>query len=186
VKTGRWIVIFAQVFIILTFDACSVRLTSSEDLPVATKLLGITPYAQEPHLCGPYALAAVLQYLGNETDPVEIAERIHSPGAGGTLTMDLYLEALRRGEKVRQRKGTIKQLYTEMEAGMPAIVLLKYPGLGRSAGHFVVVSGYSIDPAGFFILWGDDRLSWMDETRFKGLWSGSGYWSLSFYGDGQS
>lgn len=178
-KTGRWIVIFTQVFIIFTFDACSVRLTSPEDLPVATKLLGIAPYDQEPQLCGPYALAAVLKYLGKGADPVEIAERIHSPGAGGTLTMDLYLEARRRGVTVQQGGSTLNWLYGEIRAGMPAIALFKYPGLGRSTGHFVVVTGYSIDPAGFFILWGDNRLSWMSEDRFTGLWSGSGFWLLS-------
>ena len=164
-------------------DACSARLTSPERFPEAVRLYGVTPYEQEPSLCGPYALAAVLEYLGEEADPVEIAGRIYSPGAGGTLTMDLYLEARRRGVKVRQGEGTLSDLRGELEAGSPSIVLLKYPGLGKAPGHYVVTTGYSIHPAGFFLLWGDDRLSWMNEVRFSGLWSGSGSWILSFTGE---
>jgi hypothetical protein len=182
VKNGCRIVVFTLILLIFVLVACSVRLTAPEDFPEAIRLHEVVPYDQEPHLCGPYALAAVLNYLGKEADPVEIAERIHSPGAGGTLTMDLYLEARRRGVMVQQGGSTLKRLYGEVEAGMPAIVLFKYPGLSSSPGHFLVVTGYSIEPAGFFILWGDNRLSWIDEKRFEGLWSASGFWVLSFNG----
>jgi len=168
----------------LCLGACTVRLTAPERFPEAIRLHEVIPYTQEPELCGPYALAAVLDYLGIEADPVEIAQRIYSPGAGGVLTMDLYLEAGRRGLQVKQVNGTLKDLYEEMDKGSPAIALLKYPALGRMPGHFVVVAGFSGTPPGFFVLWGDGRLSWIEENRFAGLWAESGFWVLFFKGRG--
>jgi len=140
------------------------------------------PYHQEPRHCGPYALAAVLDYLGEKADPREIAEDIYSPGAGGTLTMDLYLEARRRGIESKQLIGTQKKIREELGKGFPVIVLFKYPGLKKTAGHFVVVNGYSRAPSGFFLLWRDGRVSWMEGGRFDDFWSGSGYWALTFSG----
>jgi ABC-type bacteriocin/lantibiotic exporter with double-glycine peptidase domain len=162
------------------FEGCSLRLTAPERFPDPVRLFQVVPYEQEAKLCGPYALAAVLDYLGINADPLEISRRIYSPGAGGVLTMDLYLEARRLGAHVRQDSGTLRGLYQEMDTGAPAIVLLRYPALGRSPGHFVVIAGYSDDPPGFFVLWGDGGLSWIDEKRLEALWSKSGFWALFF------
>ena len=168
---------------VLCLNGCSIRQTEPGRFPTPARLHKVVPYKQEPHLCGPYALAAVLNYLGQEADPAKIADRIYSPGVRGVLTMDLYLEARRHGTKVRQVSGTLIDLYREMEKGSPAIVLLKYPALGQTPGHFIVVAGYSDDPDGFYILWGDGGLSWMKENQFKDLWSRSGFWTLFFEGN---
>jgi ABC-type bacteriocin/lantibiotic exporter with double-glycine peptidase domain len=165
---------------IICLNACSVRLTSPADFPDPVRLHEVAPYKQEPSRCGPYALAAVLDHFGKEADPEEISQRIYSPGAGGVLTMDLYLEASRSGLEVQQARGDLEGLYGEIKTGSPAIVLLKYPVLGRSSGHFVVITGCSDEPAGVFLLWGDGRLSWINEKRFLDLWSPSGFWVLFF------
>jgi len=169
---------------VLLVNACSGRMTSPEAFPEADVLYQVAPYRQEPRHCGPYALAAVLNYLGMEADPREIAEDIYSPGAGGTLTMDLYLEARRRGVESKQVRGTAEKLREELDKGFPVIVLFKYPGLKKTSGHFVVVNGYSDGSPGFFLLWGDGKASWMEEGRFGDLWSGSGNWVLTFSGGG--
>jgi ABC-type bacteriocin/lantibiotic exporter with double-glycine peptidase domain len=186
VRRGQRIPVLFLIAWILCLDACSLRLTEPGSFPEPVRLHEVDPYSQEPSFCGPYALAAVLEYLDREADPSEIADRIYSPGAGGVLTMDLYLEARRRGVQVRQARGTLTSLYEELEKGLPAIVLLKYTALGRTPGHFIVLTGFSNDPAGFFLLWGDGRLSWMNERRFEGLWSESGFWTLFFEGEDRS
>ncbi|MDF1536465.1 MAG: cysteine peptidase family C39 domain-containing protein [bacterium] len=147
--------------------------------PEAVRLHDVTPYIQEPLQCGPYALAAVQDFMGIETDAGEMSRRLYSPGAGGTLTMDLFLEATRSGLPARQLSGSASNLQDQLESG-PVIVLFRYPALVGSGGHFIVVTGYSSSRKGFFILWGDGRLTWMDEKRFDGMWSGSGRWMLTF------
>ena len=123
------------------------------------------------------AETAVQNFMGVEADAGELSGRMYSPGAGGTLTMDLYLEAVRSGLPARQAAGTIPSLRSGLDTA-PVIVLFRYPALVGGSGHFVVVTGYSLEKSGFFILWGDGQLSWMDENKFQGMWSQSGKWML--------
>ncbi|UCG38994.1 MAG: C39 family peptidase [bacterium] len=157
---------------------CSIRLTDPEGFPAAARLHDVKPYSQRPELCGPYALAAVLNFMEIAADPLEMARRLYVPAAGGTLTMDLYLEASRRGLDARQGSGTTQGLVRDLDDGVAPIVLFRYPSLRGSGGHYVVITGYSMAPDGFFLLWGDGRLSWMDADRVEGLWSGSEFWYL--------
>ncbi len=166
----------------LLLSACSLRVISPGAFPEPKVFLEVVPYHQEPRHCGPFALAAVLDYLGKKGDPGEIARDIYSPNARGASTMDLYLEARRRGLESEQLQGTREKLREELEKGFPVIVLVKYPGLEKKAGHFVVLNGYSLTPPGFFLLWGDGRISWMKDERLEDLWSGSGFWALTFSG----
>ena len=51
-------------------------------------------------------------------------------------------------------------------------------------GDTILVTGYSSDPGGFFLLWGDGKLSWMKLDRFDQLWSESGFWMLTVHREG--
>lgn len=183
-RFGRWIW-FAAVFawVPLIFS-CTIRLTEPHRLPEAVRIHHVGPYLQEPEQCGPFALASLLQYMGIEADPELLRQRLYSPGAGGTLTMDLFLEARRRGLETRQLSGSAGVLEKELDRYNPVIVLLRYPGLGNKAGHFILVTGYSHEPEGFFMLWGDGKLSWMRLDRFNELWSRAGFWMLTVRGKG--
>jgi hypothetical protein len=116
-----------------------------------------------------------------EADPELLAERLYSSGAGGVLTMDLFLEASRRGLETRQFSGSEDTLVKELTEYNPVIVLLKYPRLRSAVGHFILVTGYSNDPHGFFVLWGDGKLSWMKLDQFHQLWSRAGFWMLTVH-----
>jgi hypothetical protein len=104
--------------------------------------------------------------MGMEADPDTLVQRLYSPGAGGILTMDLFLEASRRGLETRQLSGSEDTLVKELKEYNPVIVLLKYSRLQNPVGHFILVTGYSFDPYGFFLLWGDGKLSWMKRDHF--------------------
>lgn len=180
---SRWIRCTAAFAWLTLLFSCTTRITEPDRLPEAVRIHNVGPYLQEPEQCGPFALAALLMYMGIEADPEELTRKLYIPGAGGTLTMDLYLEARRRGLEARQFAGSEDDLIRELEAYNPAIVLLKYPGLRGSAGHFILVTGYSSDPGGFFMLWGDGKLSWMKLDLFSSLWSKSGKWTLTVHGN---
>lgn len=173
-----WLAVFCGLIL---FYSCSLRIIEPDRFPEAVRLHNVEPYLQEPEQCGPYAMAAVQNFMGIETDADEMSGRLYSPGAGGTLTMDLYLEAVRSGLPARQATGTMSTLRDGLDSD-PVIVLFRYPALIGGSGHFIVVTGYSMEKSGFFILWGDGRLSWMDEKRFQSMWSESGRWMLLFDG----
>jgi hypothetical protein len=183
VRSGRWIwsvAVFAWVPLLLS---CTIRLTKPDSFPEAVRIHDVGPYLQDPEQCGPFALAALLQYMGMEADPDLLVKRLYSPGAGGILTMDLFLEASRRGLETRQFSGSENILVKELTEYNPVIVLLKYPRLQSSVGHFILVTGYSNDPYGFFVLWGDGKLSWMKLDQFLQLWSESEFWMLTVHGE---
>ena len=182
---GRWIWCIAAFTWIIVLLSCTIRLTEQDRFPDAVKIHEVGPYLQDPEQCGPFALAALFRYMGMEADPDLLAQKLYSPGAGGTLTMDLFLEARRRGLEARQISGSGGTLIQELVDHNPVIVLFKYPGIQESPGHFILVTGYSDDPPGFFMLWGDGKLSWMGLDRFNRLWSKSGFWMLAAHGGGR-
>jgi hypothetical protein len=173
-----WLAVFCGLIL---FYSCSLRIIEPDRFPEAVRLHNVEPYLEEPEQCGPYALAAVQNFMGIEADADEMSERLYSSGAGGTLTMDLYLESVRSGLPARQATGMTSTLRDGLDSD-PVIVLFRYPALVGGSGHFIVVTGYSLKESGFFILWGDGRLSWMDEKRFQSMWSESGRWMLLFDG----
>lgn len=183
-KSSRWIRCAAVLTGLALLPSCSTRIVQPDRMPSAVRIHDVGPYLQEPEQCGPFALWALLRYLGIEADRETLVQKLYSSGAGGTLTMDLYLEARRRGLEARQLSGSADILAGELQEHHPVIVLLKYPGLRRSAGHFILVTGFSSDPSGFFLLWGDGRLSWMGVAPFQRLWSNSGWWMLTVREDG--
>ena len=183
-SSSRWIRCAAALAWLALLPSCLTRITEPDRLPSAVRIHNVGPYLQEPEQCGPFALWALFRYMGIEADTETLVRKLYSPGAGGTLTMDLYLEARRRGLEARQLFGSAELLAGELMEYNPVIVLLKYPGLRGSAGHFILVTGYSVDPFGFFILWGDGKLSWMGVDAFQRLWANSGSWMLTVRGGG--
>ena len=183
-RSGRWIRCFVVLTWVPLFISCTIRFTEPDRFPEAVRLHDIGPYLQDPEQCGPFALASLFQYMGIEADPDLLTQRLYSPGAGGVLTMDLYLEAGRRGLGPRQFSGSEDILVLELGEYYPVIVLLKYPGLRSATGHFVLVTGFSKNPDGYFLLWGDGKLSWMETDRFDQFWSRSGSWMLTVRGEG--
>jgi ABC-type bacteriocin/lantibiotic exporter with double-glycine peptidase domain len=184
VSWSRWICYIAVFSWITLTLSCTIRSTEPGRLPKAARIYDVGPYLQDPEQCGPFALAALFKYIGIDSDVDQLAQKLYSPGAGGTLTMDLFLEARRRGLDTKQLRGYEDILVEELRDKGPAIVLFKYPGLGGSSGHFILVTGYSSDPGGFFLLWGDGKLSWMKLDRFDQLWSRSGFWMLTVHREG--
>lgn len=158
--------------------SCSHRVVEVDRLPGPAVLLTVDHYNQDPELCGPYALAAVLRFYGDDADAAELAGRLYTPAVKGTLTMDMYLEAYRRGYVSTQGPGGPAGVRRRLDSGIPVIILLKYPALLGGVGHYVVVTGYSNDPAGLFLLWGDGRLSWMDQRSVDTMWERTGRWML--------
>jgi ABC-type bacteriocin/lantibiotic exporter with double-glycine peptidase domain len=186
VSWGRWVWLFAVFAWVSLLLSCSIRLTEPDRFPEGVRIHDVGPYLQDPEQCGPFALAALLNYVGIDADPELLSKRLYSPGAGGALTMDLFLEARRTGLEARQLSGNEKLLAEELWEYNPVIVLLKYPGFRGSVGHFILVTGYSRDPDGFFVLWGDGKVSWMKQEKFHELWSGSGFWMLTVRRKGAS
>ncbi|UCF30009.1 MAG: C39 family peptidase [bacterium] len=181
-RTWSRLIPAAAFLLSLAGTSCTFRLTDTRYFPEPAVRLAVESYTQEPNRCGPYALAAVLNFLNFGSDPEDLAERLYIPEIEGTLTMDLFLEAVRVGADAEQMRGSTERLTGDLERGLPVIILLRYGSLLPGAGHFVVITGYSLEPRGFFLEWGDGKASWVAGDDLDRMWARSDHWMLSLAG----
>jgi uncharacterized protein YvpB len=107
-----------------------------------------------PGDCGPACLAMWLRWLGHEGVTVDqVSAQVNLP-RGYSYTMPAHLVRAARAWDVNLywRRGlSLDALRAEIDRGQPCIVLVHYPflplryDLRYSAGHWVLVNGYSED-----------------------------------------
>ena len=117
--------------------------------PDNTTIGGVPFFSQEAYLCGPAALATVMDYwyrkTGKETWvlPEQIAADIYSPTARGVLGFDLERYARKHGFMTEQYNGSLGDLRQRIDEGVPLIVFVDYGFSLYEINHFMVVTGYS-------------------------------------------
>ncbi|MBI1815693.1 MAG: C39 family peptidase [Deltaproteobacteria bacterium] len=144
-------------------------------------IAGVPFFPQDPHQCGPAALAALVSFVGQPTGPEAIAHEIYQPTIEGTSTAAMLAYGARHHLPIEARCGTLADLHREIDAGRPIVALLSQGMLIRSY-HFVVVTGY--DPAGG-ALYGysgrDADAQWTAEDFLK-RWDRADNWALVWVG----
>jgi ABC-type bacteriocin/lantibiotic exporter with double-glycine peptidase domain len=133
-------------------------------------------YPQETYQCGPASLAGVLNYLGINITPDDIAEEIFSESARGTLNIDMVLYAQRKGLNAIQYKGSMEDLKKNVESGYPVIVLVDYGFSLYQVNHFMVVVGYN--EHGVIVNSGKDKGKFISTEDFLKAWRKTNYWTL--------
>lgn len=122
-----------------------------KDLEVPKESQFEEPASIAPLICSPTALSMVLQYYGNQVNPVEVARGVYDNGAeiyGNWPFNTAY--AARHGLEAYVRYFTsIKGIKDEIAAGRPTVVSLAYEKgeldgspIESTAGHLVVVRGF--------------------------------------------
>jgi len=106
-----------------------------KDVPVIT---------QGDKLCGPAALAAVLNYHGNPVTQQQVAASVFTERAQGTFTLDMLLYVKdAKGVEATHYSGDLNDIRRRVRDGNPPILFLK-TGIRRfPKGHYVVVTGFS-------------------------------------------
>ena len=70
---ASWLTVFCGLTL---FYSCSLRIVEPDRVPEAVRLHNVEPYLQEPEQCGPYALAAVQNFMGIEADADEMNRKL--------------------------------------------------------------------------------------------------------------
>jgi predicted double-glycine peptidase len=147
----------------------------------AVAVAGVPFVPQRARDCGPAALAMVLGFWGERVTLEELTDRLFHPGAGGTLTLDLLVEARRRGYEARQLRGDLETLRATLAAGRPLLVFLDVGAVSWAPRwHFAVAIG----------LEGDTVVLHSAETpalrlplaRFLAAWARTDHWALDVRG----
>ncbi|HEX6203067.1 MAG TPA: tetratricopeptide repeat protein [Thermoanaerobaculia bacterium] len=123
--------------------------------------------------CGAGSLSTVLAAYG-DTVPIEELDALLPKAAnGGVTSIDLLLEARRRGYDARLVEGDPDAVRRSLAEGRPAILMLKVlevPGVSRDAYHYVVADGW--DPGNDLVRvqFGDGKARWTTFDRLDRAW----------------
>ncbi|RJQ14178.1 MAG: peptidase C39 family protein [Nitrospiraceae bacterium] len=125
-------------------------------------------YPQEAYQCGPSSLAGVMNYLGADATPEEIAEEIYSKSAGGTLDMDMVLYAEKKGLRASLYEGSFEDIRDKVMSQQPLIVMVDYGFWVYQQNHFMVVTGF--DKNGVIVNSGREQHKFLPINNFLRSW----------------
>jgi Tfp pilus assembly protein PilF len=151
---------------------------SREPSPEARVLEQVPVRAFERDRCGPGSLSLVLSSYGDPVSEADLAASLPTAPGGGVLSVDLLLEARRRGFDASLVAGTPEAIRDEILGGRPAILMLRMlhaPGAGRDVYHFVVVDGF--DPVRGLqrVQFGDGKVRWAPLSALESGWKAAGH-----------
>jgi hypothetical protein len=104
---------------------------------------GVPFFPQTELMCGPAALASVLNYYGDSVGLDEVSTAVYHPELKGSLSMDLLIYAKERGFEAMFYKGGLEDLKQRLGEGRPLILFLNLAYDFYPVGHYVVAVGYN-------------------------------------------
>jgi tetratricopeptide (TPR) repeat protein len=123
--------------------------------------------------CGAGSLKVVLGYYGDPATFEELEAALPRGRNDGVLTLDLVLEARRRGYDARMVEGSAELVRSELLAGRPAILMLKVleaPGVARDYYHYIVADGIAPGEDLVRVQFGDETPRWTTFEKLDRAW----------------
>lgn len=160
----------------LVAGACApyaLKLPSRDPGPQAHVLTGVPVQSFGVQSCGAGSLSAVLSYHGQPVTLEELDAVLPKGRNEGVLTLDLVLEARRRGYDARMVEGTPELVERELLEGRPVILMLQVfnvPGEVRDLFHYVVADGIEPSKGLVRVQLGDAKQRWTTFERLDRAW----------------
>jgi ABC-type bacteriocin/lantibiotic exporter with double-glycine peptidase domain len=175
--------VLRTLFIVLFFLIAGCATTRVMFPPDVVLLNNVPFFEQDDFQCGPSALGTVLNYwykkekTGKSLAPQDIISEIYSSSARGVLGIDLELYAKRLGFRTLQYSGSIEDIRSNIDKGMPLIILVDYGISVYQQNHFVVTTGYTKD--GIIVNSGRKENELILDEDLQKIWKKTGFWTLS-------
>lgn len=150
---------------------------SSIDVPARHELTQVPFFPQEEYQCGPAALATVLDWSGLSIEPDDLTDKVFTPSLKGSLQMAM-ISAARRSGRVAYLISDRDDLFAEIAAGNPVVVL---QNLGLSwipVWHYAVAVGYDFPEEHVILRSGATARRQTSMHTFDKTWRRSEYWGL--------
>jgi hypothetical protein len=153
--------------------------------PAAVELTGTPFHPQTVHQCGPAALATVLGAAGVAVSPAALAGQVYVPARRGSLQVELKAASRRHGVIPYTIRPRLEDLFAQVEAGRPVLVLqnLALPFWPR--WHYAVVVGLDRTQDTVILRSGKTRRLVMPAHRFERTWRWAESWGLVLLRPGQ-
>lgn len=161
----KWILNVFIIFIFVNFSEAEEYLIESVPFFPATE-----------YQCGPASLASVLNFIGVNISPQQIAEEIYSEGAKGTADFDIILYIKKLGLKPVLYQGSLEDLKEKIKSNKPLLVLVDEGLWFYKKYHFMVVVGFT-DTA-VVVYSGQKRYEKINNPEFIKKWGKTNFWTL--------
>lgn len=158
----------------LAAGGCAVNtLRSPEPGPQTHVLANVPVRSFGLQSCGAGSLSAVLGYYGEPVTLEDLDTALPRGRNDGVLTLDLVLEARRRGYDARMVEASPELVGRELLEGRPVILMLKVlnaPGQRRDLYHYVVADGVEPSSGLVRVQLGDGKQRWTTFKRLGPAW----------------
>jgi tetratricopeptide (TPR) repeat protein len=141
--------------------------------PKAHVLTGVPVPSFGMKSCGAGSLSAVLGYYGEPVTLEDLDTVLPKGRNDGVLTLDLVLEARRRGYDARMVEGTPELVERELLEGRPVILMLQVLdslGKRRDLYHYIVADGIEPSSGRVRVQLGDAKQRWTTFKRLDHAW----------------
>lgn len=155
------------------------RLADEGGLPTAALNLQEMPFfPQAAYQCGPAALATVLRWTEASVDPDALVPQVFLPAREGSLQPEVTAAARRYGRVPYPLAPEMSDLFAELQAGHPVLVLQNLGLALFPQWHYAVVVGYDPGARQVILRSGETRERAHRLTTFERTWRRAEYWAL--------
>jgi tetratricopeptide (TPR) repeat protein len=155
----------------------SVMLEKAGNVPPRVEIEAIQFYTQKAYQCGPAVLAMVLNWSGLPISPEDLTAEVFTPERKGSL-QSAMVSAVRRNGRIAYVFTGLSDLFAEVAAGHPVIVLQNLGLSWYPVWHYAVVVGYDLPEKVVILRSGNIRRKRMSFQVFEKTWARSNYWGL--------
>lgn len=162
------------LLLIMASGCVAIRPFSRRASTEASVIENVPSFKWGDNTCGSAALATVLTKWGEQVTEKELDSLLDKGLHGGVVSLDLLLEARRRGYDAELLGGSAERVRDEVLQQRPAILLMRVidlPGKRADYFHYVVVDGYDPKRNLFHVQFGDLRNRWIPLKSIDRNWN---------------
>lgn len=171
---------------LLTLSSCAsapqsrqLETKPADFLPRVVELEDVPFFPQTEYQCGPAALATLLEFHGAEITLEELSRQIYIPGRKGSLQIEMIAAARRHEMLPYQLAPKLLDIFTEVAAGNPVLVMQNLSFEWVPQWHYAVVVGYDIDRKEIILRSATTR-RWTTPLKvFERTWQRAQFWALA-------
>ncbi len=138
----------------------------SQDKDLSHKIKNVPVIKQDDHHCGPATLAMVMQYHGGKQTPKELAQGLFHKKLRGSFFPEMKARARSEGMMVLE-VNELNDVFAEIKAGHPVIVLQNNGFRFFPRWHFAVLTGMNFDGPDVYLNDGGRKVNKRDMRLFE-------------------